>query len=215
MNNIIHFNDFINEGKIKKSELDIFWNKVNEVADKLKNKSDFSPYWELEEMFPQLKGIKSSIDRKLVILHNKNKISKKTSLEERIVMFLIGWYEINKHKFIHINKDNFKDWFYNGELTIYRGFPDKNYNTPNFKVDVDKYISTTLDLNTAIKFTQYGWSQRVWKDENSRNGWVLFGTIKPCDIIIYHSEGYEYECIIKGEYTFEEASEVINNEIIY
>lgn len=209
---IINYQGFVNE--IKKSETEIVWNLINSIADELKNSKDFYPYWELEKTFPKFKGIKEKINDSIIVpLHNKNKVVKKTTLEQRIVMFLMSWNEINKQKDIYINT-SFKEWFYNSDVLVYRGIPDSSFKTPNLKVDDNKFVSTSIDINSAIKFTQLGWAGRSWVSEKNRNGWVLMGTIKPCNIHIFNNEAGEFEAVIQGSYTFEEYLKIEKNEII-
>lgn len=182
-----------------------FWEDVNRICDDiLRTKGDFNTYWELEKNYHFMKGVREFIgDSIRVPLHNRNTIRKVVKPHHRIVLFIEDWYVLNRDGY---NPDtlNFKDWFYTHSLTVYRGVP-AGRGVLNMNIAADTHKSTTLDVEQAIRFTQSGWAGRAWRDMERRNGWVLVGSIKPCDIHIYSDEGNEKECVIRGDFQFEQA----------
>ena len=216
MKNLFLFDDFLNE-KISKNKMDYFWDVVDRIANILKKTSNKKDFWILREEFPQLnKTMEDFRDKILVSLHNRNKVKKKTSLEERVIFFLYDWYEINNHYDFSINQNflSFKDWFFNDTITVYRGIPDRHFEVPKMNISEGNFISTTMDIKVATKFTQYNWGRRTWRDEKQQNGWILSAEIKPCNVHIFSNISHEFECVIRGSFTFTKAIKVVEGELI-
>ena len=190
-----------------------FWEDVNRICDDiLRTDGNFATYWDLEKKYPFMKGAKEFTGDKIrVPLHNRNTVRTLVKPHYHVLLFIMDWKYLNRDGH-NPDRLSIKDWYYTRSLTLYRGVPIGR-GALNMGVEVNTYKSATLDLELAMRFTQPGWAGRAWRDTSQRNGWVLVGSIKPCDIHIYSHEGKEHECVLAGEFTFDRALTVQNGEI--
>ena len=191
------------------------WNLLTDLSRHVQTTRNYGRVWELKE-FPGFENIQDIHDKVLIRLHNQNRVMKRIKPQWKILMVLRMIREAyNDPEFdgdsLNVNNfDTFKEWYYNGEISIYRGIPcDKKL---TFDKDESKWIcewdklpditpsnnifkSFTLDINTATKFTDTRWAHGTFigKDKTGRNGFILETKIKPVDIHIFNNTGYELE----------------------
>jgi hypothetical protein len=214
-----------------------FWHEINRIARILVKDRNFHSFWDLREKYPDFVRIAQKFhDDYLIPLHNRNVVKKNISTDLKIYMYLrelSGGLSNAKTLLKSVSEyPSFEDWFNNATIKVYRGVP-KSYNKPSGLKDLDKmarendarklaenaniadgqYKSFTLNIETAVKFTQSNWTSRGWIDKNSRNGWIFAGTIKVSDIHIFSNVGYEEECVIKGPFECTEVYDVVNGEV--
>lgn len=228
--------------KLKPKVSDEFWNDINDIAKVVIAKKTFGDFWHLRDKYPDfIERCQNFGDNFVVPLHNKNIIKKNIKLEDKIFMYIretVG-YGAAKHLLSSMSEyPDFKTWFENATLTIYRGIP-ASYNfyeketdpakiakyakqlkedddrkiAENMQIEANRFKSYTLNLETAIKFTQPGWASRAWIDVKARRGWVFEGKIKPCDVHIFQNEGGEEECVIKGPFECTTYHNVANGKV--
>lgn len=205
-----------------------FWNDMNRVFKKMLQDKNFAEFWTLEDKYPKfVNAYQNFSDKFIVPLHNRNVVKKRISLNEKIIMYLkaaIGSWGKPENLLNSIAKyPDLKTWYENAEFTVYRGIPaykeyDENATDVDkmWKVNFDSarnlekikenmsfetgYRSFTLDIKTAIKFTQANWAGRGWINEKERNGFIFEGKIKVSDVHIFQNEGGEEECVISAPF---------------
>lgn len=201
-----------------------FWNDFNStIQTTISNNGDFSSFWNFLDKysFSYLKKdeIENAYDKLFVGLHNKNKVPKRITFSEYIYMWCYVIREIydfyNKDEKELANKiiDNPLNFLKYQKIKIYRGV-SKLRNENLEYVEENHYKSFTLDINIAMNFTQYDWAGRGWKDEKSRNGFILESEIFLKDAHLFSESGYEHECIVKGRLDYTKKYIIENGKII-
>lgn len=149
------------------------WDKLTELANYFyEGNSNWSVVINLTREYTNF-NYSDIHDKILVALHNRNTIRKRITLEQKILMCLNLIRETRDKTILDYDKyDNFKDWYFNADITIYRSIP-VNYSwksgkmKPVFKkYDINqptKHTSFSIIKDTAERFTNRGMgSKRNW-----------------------------------------------------
>ena len=86
--------------------------------------------------------------------------------------------------------NNFKDWYYNSKIKVYRGVYSRNH------FDINRR-SFSLIADVAKKFTDHKCASIGKNNPDDQNGYLLSSTITPSDIVIYNNFIFEYEVKLK------------------
>ena len=160
-----------------------------------KTKGKFNWYWNLVKKWPQYlldpKEREWMHDHVQAEHHNTGRIRKRISKKIRLLSFLEKMDDIADHldkpgKYLgeerySLEDKDFFEWYEKFPLKIYRGMlVSKDYVDGEWIADFEnipegvkagEYADFTLDLNTAIRFTQPDWGHvTTWKREKDRNG---------------------------------------------
>jgi len=203
-----HLKDHVRQELENIKDLDEFWHDINKVVKELNNSDNFYAFWSLKKKYPEFVNRKSIFHDKIIVpLHNHNRVARRIPLLDKIMMYMTESYNagsLSAKTLIASMKSypDFKTWFYEADLKIYRGIPKNTLHETDLEKCIQKneFKSYTLSLEKAILFTKQGWAAKVWTgaDEKKKDGYVFEGTIKPYQVHIFQNEGYEEECVIKG-----------------
>lgn len=224
----------INESKLVKDA--DFWQEIDNVLKTMIKEDNFYAFHSLKDKYPKFYNLKTEFhDKALVPLHNTNRVKKRISIEEKIIMYVISMACYGHSKVLrdsYLQYPDFKTWFETAILKVFRGVPlrkeykkgdwvgdFKSNNNLELKEDgmtvqPGSFKSFTLDFETAVKFTQQGWAAKSWIRPEERIGYIFEGHIKPCDIHIFQNEGREQESVIKGPFQCDKVHLINKGKII-
>ena len=150
-----------------------------------------------------------------VRLHNRNHAPARIRPERAIASFLYDWDVLSQNGYNPRNLP-FSEW-YRTELTVYRGIgfnPLYRDDLPRkMSIPESRVVSTSLDRETAIDFTQAGRARGEWRDKARRDGWLLSAQVAPSRVLLFNDVGGEHECLIRGAFAFTRAERIINGEV--
>ena len=204
---------FILEFKMYKNKE--FWNDVNTLVTTLISNGNFSPFWELQDKYPNIiKDSDDPHDKILVPLHNRNSIRKRISFGQWMWMWLLFIRDIKDY---YNDDKGFEYWINNVPVTLYRGvysYYDDVKEDLELELEPNVYKSFTFKKETAVRFTQSDWAGHGWVNKEDRNGIIYEINILPKDIHIVTNEQHEYEAIVKGPIKYKKYFIVNKGEIV-
>lgn len=211
---ITNFLNFIKESV----DTEFDWDTINNIANELiKHDTDKSVLFDYLYSNEEAEEADDNInDNILPKLYNDNIITKNINDLERIIMCLYFLQNITDIDNIINKYGTFEKWYKNAQITVYRGIPIQNWDESQGEIKRNEYKSFTLSYDTALAFTQYGWSDLNNTEINlsERNGVVLKLDVPINKIHIFNNVGYELEIIVKGPLTCYEIEEVEKNKVI-
>lgn len=212
---ITNFLKFIKES----IDNNIDWNTFNSIANKLiKHDTDKNALFDYLYSNEEAEEADDNInDNILPKLYNDNIITKNITNLEKIIMCLYFIQNIQDIRNIIKKYGTFEKWYKNAQITVYRGIPIQNWDESQGEINENEFKSFTLNYDTALTFTQYGWSDlnNTKIDLSERNGVVLKLDVPIHKIHIFNNNmGYELEIIVKGPLTCYEIEEIEKNKVI-
>ncbi len=211
---ITNFLKFIKESV----DTEFDWEIINNIANELiKHDTDKSALFDYLYSNEEAEEADDNInDNILPKLYNDNIITKNITDLEKIIMCLYFIQNIPDIDKIINKYGTFEKWYKNAQITVYRGIPIQNWYESQGEINPNEFKSFTLSYDTALTFTQYGWSDLNNTEINlsERNGVVLKLDVPIHKIHIFNNVGYELEIIVKGPLTCYEIEEIENNKVI-
>jgi len=183
------------------------------LARDMRKSSDFYGYWEFAKKHPTL-AVSDRDDNAysmvFVKLSNHGVVTRRIPYAWRLRMFIEMWRDIfNETRLEDLRAGmpkSFMRWL-DSNVNLYKGVAKDG------PVPSGDFVSMSLSMEMAIRFTQPGWVQRAWGNESARNGKMYKMTVRVADAWIYNQAGGEYEVVVRTPKKFDAVKTVVAGKI--